>query len=444
MTNEELIRSKTHDAWILITEVLQLLPEPDEEPQCPDNQYRNGNLLFPSDYARKRNAWREQHQQQENKASTIQVEAFKNESGDTLATLEKENQMKIMIEVPGISINSKPRKDGRYQGYAVRDGEKRYFYGRTYAEVEQKIAQFWKEAQPTERKEKQKNSPTFGEFTEKWICLYKAPKLKPSSLESVRSSLKFALQRFSEKRLAAISSDDLQGMLLEMTGGRIRQQCQSNLNQIFRKAFLQGIIKRNPCEAVELQVHKYEKKHALTVSEVTIFLAETESSKYSLLYRLVLATGLRIGEALALLRSDVDFVNHTVTVSKNVIFLGGDRIEQDCPKTEAANRTLPIPESLCAELAAIENETLFPFSYNSVRLFTARTAKKLKLNVSLHILRHTYATRLEEAGIPPKIKQYLMGHASLHMTQDVYTDTQQEYVESVSEKIRKLFDPEKS
>ncbi len=441
MRNEEQIRQKTHTAWILLTEVLQLLPEADEEPQLPENEYRNGNLVFPTDYVRRRRAWKERQEQQGSYAADER--ALPKNKVDTLATSEKENQMKIMIEVPGISINSKPRKDGRYQGYAVRDGEKRYFYGRTYAEVERKIAQFWKEGN-AQKKEKQKNSPTFGEYTEKWICLYKAPKLKPSSLESVRSSLKFALQRFSEKRLAAITSDDLQEMLLEMTGGRIRQQCQSNLNQIFRKAFLQGIIKRNPCEAVELQVHRYEKKHALTISEVTVFLAETANSKYSLLYRLVLATGLRIGEALALLRSDVDFVNHTVTVSKNVIFLGGERIEQDCPKTEAANRTLPISESLCAELAEIETDTLFPFSYNSIRLFTARTAKKLKLSVSLHILRHTYATRLEEAGIPPKIKQYLMGHASLHMTQDVYTDTQQEYVESVSEKIRRLFEPDKS
>ena len=59
--------------------------------------------------------------------------------------------------------------------------------------------------------------------------------------------------------------------------------------------------------------------------------------------------------------------------------------------------------------------------------------------MSLHVLRHTYATRLEEAGIPAKVKQYLMGHSSLDMTENVYTDTQKAYVERVSDKIRQIF-----
>lgn len=400
----------------------------------------SGTFIFPTDFVRRRNALRERQEPQGRRAADER--ALLEKPIDTLAASEKENQMQILIEVPGISINSKPRKDGRYQGYVTRDGEKKYFYGKTRAEVERKIALFWKEGQTAQKKEKNKNSPTFGEYTEKWIRLYKTPILKPSSLETVRNSLKYALNRFSEKRIAVITSDDLQELLLEMKGGRIRQQCQSNLNQIFKKAFKQGIIKRNPCDAVELKVHKYEKKCALTISETTVFIAETKNSKYSLLYRLILATGLRIGEALALLRSDIDFKKHTVTISKDVVFIGGERIVQDCPKTDAANRTLPLPKNLCAELAEIKNDTLFPFTYNSVRLFTARTSKKLNMKVSLHILRHTYATRLEENGIPPKIKQYLMGHASLHMTQNVYTDTQREYIESVSEKIRGLFDTE--
>ncbi len=367
------------------------------------------------------------------------------QTGDTLTTPQKENQMLLSIDVPGISINATPRKDGRFQGYATRDGEKKYFYGKTREEVEQKIARFWKEGQAEKRKKivQQKSSPLFGEFTEKWIALYKAPKLKPSSLETMRASLKFALTKFGEKRLVSITADDLQEMLLGIVGSRIRQLCFSNLKQIFQKAYLQGIIKRNPCEAVELQQHRYAKKHALTRLEESRFLSEIANTKYELLYRLILATGLRIGEALALTRADIDFANLTVTVSKDVVFINGKRIEQSCPKTGAANRTLPLSATLCAELDKIQTNELFPLTYNSVRLATSRISKKLGITVSPHILRHTYATRLEEAGIPPKIKQYLMGHASLRMTQDVYTDTQSEYVASVAERIREIFDSEK-
>ncbi len=368
------------------------------------------------------------------------------QTGDTLTAPQKENQMLLSIDVPGISINATPRKDGRFQGYATRDGEKKYFYGKTREEVKQKIAQFWKEGQVESRKKviQQKSSPLFGEFTEKWIALYKAPKLKPSSLETMRASLKFALTKFGEKRLVTITADDLQEMLLGIAGTRIRQLCFSNLKQIFRKAYLQGMIKRNPCEAVELQQHKSEKKHALTRLEESKFFPEVNGTKYELLFRLILATGLRIGEALALIRADIDFTKHTVTVSKDVVFLNGKRILQDCPKTDAANRTLPLPAELCSELEKIQTYELFPFSYNSIRLVMSRISKKIGIKVSPHILRHTYATRLEEAGIPPKIKQYLMGHASMRMTQDVYTDTQRDYIESVSDKIRGIFEEEKS
>ena len=83
---------------------------------------------------------------------------------------------------------------------------------------------------------------------------------------------------------------------------------------------------------------------------------------------------------------------------------------------------------------------MFQSSYNSIRLYFKRLSEIIEFNVTPHILRHTYATRLEETGIPPKIKQYLMGHAKLDVTQNTYTDTQKEYVESFSAKITSAFD----
>ena len=67
-----------------------------------------------------------------------------------------------------------------------------------------------------------------------------------------------------------------------------------------------------------------------------------------------------------------------------------------------------------------------------------KIAKGLDIKTTLHTLRHTYATRLEDAGIPAKVKQYLLGHASLEMTQNTYTDTQTAY-DSVLDKERAVF-----
>lgn len=357
--------------------------------------------------------------------------------GDVLAT-PREGQM--LINMTGVSINAKPRRDGRYQGYILCNGQKKYLYGKTREEVATKIKLFFKEEAPPKRKKKEKkNLPTFGEFMEIWISLYKAPKLKASSLQNIRDTLKPALEKFGGDRIDTIKTDALQELLLTIDGGRMRDVCRTNLNQMFKKAVAQGILAKNPCDAIELRKHVYKKKKALTRTEESEFLAAVSTSKHYLLFRFLLASGLRIGEALALHKSDIDAESGTVIVSKNVVFINGKRIEQDTPKTEAGNRTVPITAELCKTLIDIETDILFPVTYNAVRLATERAAKETGLEVTPHILRHTYATRLEQAGIPKKTRQYLLGHADSRMTEDVYTDIQKESIEKAAAIIRDLF-----
>lgn len=236
--------------------------------------------------------------------------------------------------------------------------------------------------------------------------------------------------------MASITTDDLQEFFTSIPPSRTRDLCAVYVGQIFKKAFSTGLIKRNPYENVELRRHEAKHREALTPEQQAAFLAATAQSVHSLLFRFLLATGLRIGEALALTPADIG--NDTVTVNKDVVFIGGEAIVQP-PKSKAAFRTVPIPHELCEELPKT-GERIFPASYNSVRMAFKNASKKLGFHVSAHILRHTYATRLEEAGIPPKVKQYLMGHASLEMTQNVYTDAQGHYIESVSDRVRGLFD----
>lgn len=361
-------------------------------------------------------------------------EALKN--GDTLTT-PTESQM--LINMTGISINAKPRRDGRYQGYVVKpNSEKQYFYGRSRDDVAAKIKNYLQEAKTPKRKVQKKYSPTFGEYFEKWMNLYKKPTLKPTSIQNINDSLKPALTKFSTCQIVKITSDDVQELLLSISSGSMRDRCKINLNQIFIKAVKSGIIKSNPCDAVEIKKHKYKHKVGLTPKQQEEFLSYTENSKYSLLYRLLLCSGIRIGEALALHKSDIDIENISISITKDVVFIKSERVEQT-PKTEAAVRSIPISESICNELQAIQTDILFPYTYNAIRKAMAEIAKQLNIDVTAHILRHTYSNRLEEAGIPPKVKQYLMGHAKLDTTQNIYTDTQIHFVKAHENNIRKLF-----
>ena len=373
------------------------------------------------------------------KAALSEIPKGRNDLGNALTTLSEEDQM--LVQLKGVSINTKPRKDGRYQGYATLNGRKRYFYGETYQEVATKIKYFMKGADEEKKKEsrKESNSPTFKEFTENWLRLYKEPNLKPTTLNNMRITLLPALEAFGERRISSIKSDELQTMLLQISAPRMRELCFGCLKQIFKKAVLQQVIKRDPCDLVELKKHKTAKRHALTPREEEIFLREGSGTEYALLYRTLLATGMRIGEALALTPADIDR-DGVIHVTKNVVFVRGKRIAQNTPKTEAGNRELPIPRDLAAELLSHSEEDLvFPFTYNAVSHAIHRIAKRTGMEVSAHILRHTYATRLSEAGIPAKIRQYLMGHATLDMTENVYTDIQKSYVDRLSDAVRALF-----
>ena len=447
MTNETLILEKVQAATNLLLEIMVLLPSPSptvHKLRVVWNSETQTEAPLPRAIGREEAVRLRREQIREDNdfcaalARKKALAAAQNE-GDVLTT-PKESQMLIPIYIPGVSVSEKRRKDGRYQGYAVREGKKHFFYGRSYEELIRKISKFVQEGE-IERRKLVETSPKFGEYIRKWIENYKKPNLKPSSFQSVTAALRPALEAFENKKLRLITSDEIQELLVGMKAKRMRDMCKIYLNEAFQKAVDKGELKRNPCAAVEIKKHRSEHKNALTVDEQELFCAAVAGTEYELLCLFLLATGLRIGEALALLRSDFDFEKHTVTVSKNVVYIKGERIEQDTPKSEAGNRTVPVPVHLCERLRDVQTDLIFPYHAEAVRSFMKRLRKAIDVDVTPHILRHTYATRLSEAGVPPKIKQYLMGHASLEMTENVYTDAQKRYIDSVSDLVRSVFNP---
>ena len=173
------------------------------------------------------------------------------------------------------------------------------------------------------------------------------------------------------------------------------------------------------------------------MDEQAVFLSAAKSSVHFLLYRFLLSTGLRIGEALAITHEDLK--DGKVSVSKDIVFIDGKEVVQP-PKSKAAFRSVPVPSDIYAEMQKAKTERIFTQSYNAVRLSLKSISQKLGFAVSAHILRHTYATRLEEAGISPKIQQYLLGHSKVDISQNIYTDAQNAYINSISDKICGIFD----
>ena len=199
-----------------------------------------------------------------------------------------------------------------------------------------------------------------------------------------------------------------------------------------------GALKQDPTVALEIKKHVYAHKNALTREEQRILSEKVKGTSIEDLFFFLISTGLRVGEALALSRSDIDIKRGTVSVTKDVVFISGKRIEQPTPKTSASVRSVPVPRWILEKLEKTRG-ILFPMTYNAVRLAFRRLQEETGIKISAHVLRHTYATRLEEAGISPKVKQYLLGHSSLAMTQNTYTDVQQEHLDTLKETITSIF-----
>lgn len=365
-------------------------------------------------------------------------EATKQKSDINDGSFSTPTEEKMLINMTGISINAKPRADGRIQGYAMRDGEKKYFYGKTTAEVQKKIQDYLNSAPTPKRKKRNTDTtPLFEIYAAQWVEQYKKPNLKPKSLETLHFALKKPVEAFGGKTIGSITTDDLQQFFTSLPPSRSRDLCAVYVGQLFKKAFVTGIIKKNPYEQVEIKKHAPQKRSALTVDEQAAFLAAAKSSVHFLLYRFLLSTGLRIGEALAITHADLK--DGKVNVSKDIVFIGGKEIIQP-PKSKAAFRTVPVPGDIYQAMQNTNSERIFPCTYVAINIALKKLSKKLGFTVSAHILRHTYATRLEEAGIPPKVKQYLLGHATVDITQNVYTDAQSAYINSLSDKICAVFD----
>ena len=166
-------------------------------------------------------------------------------------------------------------------------------------------------------------------------------------------------------------------------------------------------------------------------------------------YLICLFTGLRLGELLSLKWDDIDFnklelrVNKTLTKSKN-IFNKITWIESK-PKTTKSNRIIPIIPKLNDILYELKenSEGEYVISFNGHHKcprsyqtsFKVLTNKLGIYNKTIHSLRHTFATRLIEKNVNPKVISELMGHTNCNITLNRYCQC---FIEEKRKEIEKI------
>lgn len=378
--------------------------------------------------------------------------------------------------------NAFKRTDDRWGGvvwYMDEHGERKRksFSGTTKAEVNKKmtdyIADFESQAvESDESKKKVKDS------MQNWLQVFKFPSVEQTTYDRCECSAKNQIYPLlGDKPVGDITAADIKNLLNHwMNKGYAYTTVKKAyvvLNEYFRYLYREQLISKNPMANIEMMkksnflsaqdkedLPECETVTIFTPEEIEKFKAEAFSTfkdgkrKYqqAAAYILMLNTGLRTGELLGLLNSDIDLEKKTLTVRQGVKevsrrngteFTSGREIKIGKPKSATSKRTVPLNRTAVEMIEALRGEAYFGENTPLVADGNGGYTKPVNLRKrfyrilkaagieqkGLHSLRHTFATNLVNGqkqpdgtikALSPRQVADLLGHSTSQITELYY------------------------
>ncbi len=374
------------------------------------------------------------------------------------------------------------RTDGRYGGtiwYADESGERKRkcFSGTTKQEVNKKITAYLADFEK-QLLESDESKKTLQESMQHWLEVFKFPSVEQTTYDRAECTAKNQIYSvLGDKVVGDVTAADLKSLLnhwmkLDYAFTTVKK-AYTLLNEFYRHMYHEGYVNKNPMDTVEMIkkanfMSAQGKENLPECETVTIFTPdEIEDMKeeaftrfgngkrvyqQAAAYILMLNTGLRTGEMLGVLNSDIDLEKKTIKIQRAVKTVdkrtgtkadGGKKITVGKPKSATSKRTVPLNNTAIEMIKDLREEMYFgedsplicdengdytkPVNFRK-RFYRILTAADIEIK-GLHSLRHTFATNLVNGvrqpdgriyGLTPRQVADILGHSTSEITERYY------------------------
>lgn len=364
------------------------------------------------------------------------------------------------------------QRDGLWAACVTVEGNKRkYFYGKTRKEVQEKLAKALHEQQQGTLVETSKQSVE--QYLTSWLENTQRHSVRPRTYERYEEVVrlhivpvlgKHQLQKLTVQHVQAFYAKKLDDGLSATTVGHFHNV----LHKALENAVRWNLIPRNICDLASPPRRKRFEPHQLTLEQIKRLLAATEGHEMEALFKLALATGMRRGEIMGLKWQDIDFDAGVLQV-KRVLSrvpskLPGIGYVEAEPKTETSRRSIVVASfalealkehrvhQLEAKLkvgpAWQDHDYVFCTSIGTHLNPTRDILDQLKLllkkadlpDIRFHDLRHCVATLLMGMGVPARVVQEILGHSNVTITLGVYSHVQPTMQREAVERLNRMLE----
>lgn len=348
----------------------------------------------------------------------------------------------------------KKRENGYYQKTIVLgrkpDGKylKKTVYGKTLKELDAKVIELTQQLNSGIRV--WESNMKFSELAQLWLDQYHPTETEKWKYRQRTLIAHHLLPTLGDMKVCDLRQLHLQCIISDLARKQYSTSTMKKIKQtavrIMKVAIESDLIIKNPFENVIVPTIEAPEKRALTEEEITLITEHWMGHRFGHGAMIMLYAGLRRGELLALEWKDIDFEARVIHVYKAwEVITNVPHIKK--PKTRAGTRDVPIPSLLYDALISVRKKTGFVCPDATGKIMTetgysrawesfmnylnecaggkSGSGDRHKIQVidhfTAHMLRHTYATMLFDAGVDVKSAQRFLGHADVEVTLNIYT-----------------------